>query len=77
MRARIGDGVRDHQLMPRYQMEFEGRLRLSRIREIANDSRPARSPILLADGTRMCGAIYSKPPARKRWKRDGTRTRIG
>lgn len=64
MRASIGDGAngasaRDHRLMPKYQMEFEGRLRMSRIREIANDSRSARSPIVgipivLADGTRMC-----------------------
>src|SRR5258708_302119 len=40
-------------------MEFGGRLRMERIHELANDSRPARSPIvgiplLLADGTRTC-----------------------
>ena len=49
----------DYKMLPRYQMTFEGRLMIARMRELANDPRPARSPIIgipisLADGTRVC-----------------------
>jgi hypothetical protein len=49
----------DYKLLPRHQMTFDGRLRLARLRELAEDSRPARAPIIgipivLVDGTRFC-----------------------